>query len=107
MHLDSQSYSYNSGLKAVHYHFAEKLATPLHPGPLLSLVVTESLPLTVRTFLESGIENMYIIMQTSVPPTPAIDLPEAHTCPPSPRGRNHFILFLLDSSLTQQISEWV
>jgi hypothetical protein len=46
-------------------------------------------------------------MQTSVPPTPAIDLPEAHTCPPSPRGRNHFILFLLGSSLTQQISEWV
>lgn len=53
------------------YHFAETLDTPLPLRFRLSLIITESLTLTGHCLEEHA--NMYIIIQTNLMPTAAID----------------------------------
>lgn len=73
------SESFPTALRAVlkvtaFYHLAETLDTTSPPRPMLSLIVTETLTLERRghSSMEEH-ENMYIIIQTSLKPTAAIN----------------------------------
>jgi hypothetical protein len=76
------------------YHFAKDIDRSLTPGPLLFLIIMESLTLTRVHSLEEQ-ENMYIIIQISLIPTAARDAQGGpHPADSVPRTGNHILLSL-------------